>query len=285
IHARTMGSAHVTVITASASFHLSDRVGKEFSVFRGAVRTYRPGFNTSQDEPFRHPLAMPSRIIEWHSDGREGYERFLIGQTLLRSASAHDVERYLPPFTEVRRVAAQLRLDTAKGAGSSEADLLKLAEQEIKELRESAEKDRVTYQGLVEQYERERDQAREEAQQAQAAHGHLRRRIGVLETQVRSSAKSAAAIVIPTTVDCLESWCRDHLSGTIEVHNRAIQGAKKSRYEDVTLIYEALLLLRDAYVPMKRDGGLDKKAAFDEGCRRLGLAEEPTFKGVRWGEG
>jgi hypothetical protein len=70
-----------------------------------------------------------------------------------------------------RRVAAQLRLDTAKGSGSSDADLLKLAEQEIKELRESAEKDRITYQGLVEQHERERDQAREEAQQAQAAHG------------------------------------------------------------------------------------------------------------------
>jgi hypothetical protein len=35
---------------------------------------------------------------------------------------------------------------------------------------------------------------------------------------------------------------------------------------------------------MKRDGGLDKKAIFDDGCKKLGLSEEPTFTGDRWGE-
>ena len=52
----------------------------------------------------------------------------------------------------------------------------------------------------------------------------------------------------------------------------------------MTLIYKALLLLRDSYVPMKRDGGLDKKMSFDKACQELGLSEEPTFKGDRWGE-
>jgi hypothetical protein len=157
IHMRTLGVAHVAVITGPASFYLSDRVGKEFSVFRGAVRTYRSGFNIAQDEPFRHPLSLPNRILEWPGGGRESYANFLIGQTLLRSASEHDVERQLPPFTAVRRVAAQLRLDAAKGVCSSDAELLQLAENEIRELRDSAEKDRSTYQGLVDQYERERD--------------------------------------------------------------------------------------------------------------------------------
>ena len=171
LHMGTLGAAHVAVITGPASFHLSDRVGKEFSVFRGAVRTYRSGFNIAQDEPFRHPLSLSNRIIEWPGGGRATYEHFLIGQTLMRSASGQ-----------------------------------------------------------------------------------------------------------------LESWCHDYLSGAVEVHNRAIQGAKKSRFEDYTLIYKALLLLRDAYVPMKRDGGLDKKVIFDDECKKLGLSDEPTFTGVRWGE-
>jgi len=273
IHMRTLGAAHVAVITGPASFHLSDRIGKEFSVFRGAVRTYRSSFDTAQDEPFRHPLGLPKRIIEWPDGGSEGYERFLIRQTLLRSAAGHDVERQLPPFTEVRRIAAQLRLEAARDTGSSERELLALAEKEIKELRDSSEKDRATYQGLVDQYERERDQAREEAQQTQAASGHLRQRIRALEEQVKSSTKSVADAPIPTSLDGLEPWCRNQLSGVVDLHNRAIQGAKKSRYEDVTLIYKALLLLRDACVPMKRDGGLDKKAQFEMGCQQLGISQ------------
>lgn len=284
IHLRTLGAAHVAVITGPASFYLSDRVGKEFSVFRGAVRTYRSGFNTTQDEPFRHPLSLPNRIVEWPTGGRESYERFLVGQTLLRSASGHDVEQQLPPFTEVRRVAAQLRLDAAKGTGSSDTDILKLAEQEIKELRDASEKDRITYQGLVDQYEGERDQALEEMQQTQASNGYLRQRIRAIEELLKSTGNKVGAETIPTSVDDLESWCHDQLSGLVEVHNRAIQGAKKSRFEDVTLIYRALLLLRDTYVPMKRDGGLDKKVSFDKACHELGLSEEPTFKGDRWGE-
>ncbi len=284
LHMRTLGAAHVAVITGAASFHLSDQIGKEFSVFRGAVRTYRSGFDIAQDEPFRHPLGLPQRIVEWPDGGREGYERFLVKQTLLRSAAGHDVERRLPPFTEVRKIAAQLRLEAARETGSSEKELLALAEQEINELRESSEKDRATYQGLVDQYETERDQAREETQQAQSASIHLRQRIRVLEERIRSSTKSAAEPPIPTSLDDLEPWCRDQLSGVVDVHNRAIQAAKKSRYEDVTLVYRALLLLRDAYVPMKRDGGLDKKALFDKGCQELGLSEEATFTGERWGE-
>jgi hypothetical protein len=239
---RTLGVAHVAVITGPASFYLSDRVGKEFSVFRGAVRTYRSGFNIAQDEPFRHPLSLSNRIIDWPGGGREGYELFLIGQTLMRSASGHDVEHQLPPFTEVRRVAAQLKLDAAKGVSTSVSDLLHLAENEIRELRDSLEKDRSTYQGLVDQYERERDQGREEAQQAQAVNGYLRQRIRVLETALKSLSKNAAAVPIPSSLDQLESWCRDYLSGAVELHNRAIQGSKKSRFEDYALIYKALLL-------------------------------------------
>jgi hypothetical protein len=263
IHTRTLGSAHVAVITGPASFFLSDRVGKEFSVFRGAVRTYRPGFDTSLDEPFRHPLALPNRIIEWPDGGRETYERFLIGQTLVRAAAGRDADKQLPPFTEVRRVSAQLKLDSARNAGSSDADLLRLAEQENEGLRDALEKDRATYQGLVDQYEQERDLAVEEVQQAQAAN-----------TQ----------IPIPSSLDDFESWCRDHLSGAVEVHNRAMQAVKKSRYEDIGLIYKALLLLRDGYVPMKREGGMGKKELFERQCGELGLSEDPTFSGDRWGE-
>ena len=160
-------------------------------------------------------------------------------------------------------MSAQLKLDSARSAGSSDADLLRLAEQENEGLRDALEKDRATYQGLVDQYEQERDLAVEEVQQAQAANTHLRHRIGALEERLKSQAPIVSKIPIPSSLDDFESWCRDHLSGAVEVHNRAMQAVKKSRYEDIGLIYKALLLLRDGYVPMKREGGLGKKELFE----------------------
>ena len=84
---KTFGTAHVAILTGPASFHLSDRVGREFSVFRQAIRTYKPGFNTGQDELFRHPLALPHRIMAWPNGGAAGYQRFLIDRMLAASIS------------------------------------------------------------------------------------------------------------------------------------------------------------------------------------------------------
>ena len=58
VHRRTLGAAHVAVLTGRAAYMLTDLVGKEFSVFNRAVRTYRPNFDTDADDPRRHPLAL-----------------------------------------------------------------------------------------------------------------------------------------------------------------------------------------------------------------------------------
>jgi hypothetical protein len=44
LHRRTLGAGHVVILTSAASFFLSDQIGKEFSVFRSAVRSYSPAF-------------------------------------------------------------------------------------------------------------------------------------------------------------------------------------------------------------------------------------------------
>ena len=59
---KVLGLAHVAILPGPQSFTLSDAVTKEFSVFRGAVRTYLPGFSFIEDRPQRHPLALPHRI-------------------------------------------------------------------------------------------------------------------------------------------------------------------------------------------------------------------------------
>ena len=280
---RTVGAAHVAIITGPASFQLSNHVGKKFSVYRRAVRTYRPGFDPSKDEPFSHPLGLPDRIAEWSGGGPEAYERLLISQALIRSISCQEIERRLPPFIEVRRIATELRRDAARKKAKSDAELLELAEEEIGGLKESLETAEDEYESLLSIAEQERNQEKEAAQQARATNTHLRHRIENLEQQLKAAGKSTTPD-IPDTLDGFEVWCRKNLSGAVELHNRAFRAVEKSQYEDLSLIYKSLLLLRNCYVPMRRKGSLEKKRAFEDACQKLGIVEQPTFSGKRYGE-
>jgi hypothetical protein len=248
---KSIGTTHIAILTGPASFHLSDQVGREFSVFRQAIRTYKPGFNPDQDEPFRHPLALPHRITAWPDGGAVGYQKFLIDRILATSVSTRDFEQRMPPFTTVRRVASELRMATAREAGSSDAELLKLAEEEITKLRKALDEERETNAGLWKVAEEERNQALAEAQQVREANRQLRFRIDRQEQQIKAKGGPAASTPIPATLDGFEMWCTTYLAGYVEMHNRAFLGIKKSQYEDVSLIYKSLLLLRDRYVPMR----------------------------------
>lgn len=282
-HRKTLGAAHLAILSATASYALTDAVGKEFSVFRGAIRTYRPGFNEMEDEPYSHPLIMADRVAAFRPNGASDFENFLIGQTLIRSATGSDAERHFPPFSQVKRVASELRMKRAKESGSSQKDLLALAEEENRELREAVQKDKEVYEGLVLQYEQDAKQAQEESQQTRAAYLHLQARLRSLESQVREGSRRAKQS-FPESLEVFENWCRAELIGSVEVLNRAFQGVKKSQFEDAPLIYKAMLLLKNHYVPMRREGGNERMKNFEKACNDLGLSDELTFSGERWGE-
>jgi hypothetical protein len=89
---------------------------------------------------------------------------------------------------------------------------------------------------------------------------------------------------VPENLDGFQEWCEIHLAGAVELHNRAYQGVKASEYHDPRMLYRALLLLKEHYVPMRRQGGKPLVDAFHAACQALGLREEPTFSGSRWGE-
>jgi len=284
LHDSTIGAAHVAVLTGPASFALTDRLGKPYSVFRRAVRTYRPGFDISRDEPFSHPLALPHRIEGWPDGGPEAYVRFLVDQSLARTVSRGDALEAVPSFAKVRELATKRRLAAARQAGTSDKELLVLADQEIVELRGQLDEQERTFSELLRTAEGERDRTVQDNEALKSRLAALRYRVEQLEEQSRARGDSAEIEAPPTSLDDFEDWCDRHLGGAVEVHARAYQAVKKSEYENVALIYQTLLLLRDLYVPMRRHGGMERKSAFEDACRELGLDEQPTFSGNHWGE-
>jgi hypothetical protein len=59
---------------------------------------------------------------------------------------------------------------------------------------------------------------------------------------------------LPESLDELESWAQQKLRGKILLHSRALNGAKKSRYMDQTLIYRSLLFLGNEYRELRLNG-------------------------------
>ena len=273
------GAAHVVVISGPVAFKLTDRVGREFSVFNQAVRTYRPEFDPDTESPFSHPLDLAYQIRN-RDGGMEAYREIFSSEVLRRTVEGHDALRRVPTFAKAKRTAAELRRQNAQKSGSENKELLNLAEDEIKELKNSLASQEQESSELLTIADSEREDAEAKVLRLQSTVYHLQQRLQSLRT---ASGKVTDA-PIPQDLDELEQWVAEHLAGTVELHNRALRAVKSSEYHDVSVIYQALLLLRDYYVPMRREGGEELKQAFDKRCKDLGIEEQRSFSGKRAGE-
>lgn len=278
VRQQTFAVAHVCVLVGPASFHLSRLVGKEFSVFRQAVRLYRPGFLRWRSNPYDHPLTLPERIATWNDEGPEAYAGWVASQALAITTQFADREDLLPSFDTVRRWASQAQRRAARESGSSNQELLDLADAEIKRLESAQQEQKQTYDGLLAALEQELEEAREARQEALAQLYALRERIDRMQVQLASTGTSTP---VPLDLDQFETWCDNHLSGAVTVVSRALRGVKQSVYEQPRLLYEALLLLRDFFVPMKRSPSAASKAKFEAELQRLRLDNSPVGAATR----
>lgn len=276
---RTLGTAHLFILTGPASFHLTDRLGKELSVFRQAIRTYLPGFKRWKDQPYRHPLALPERISDWPERGATGYLDHLVSQTLALSVQAPDREDVLPSFTTIRQWVARTERANARKEHRDDSDILAMAldenlrlETELKDLKERST-------GLIDDSERRADEFAQIAQETKAQNYSLRQRVAALERRLAAGSGSAQSPSMPTSLDDFSTWCHENLAGAVELHNRAYQGIKKSVFREPALIYKALLLLRDRYVPMRLSGKPEDKLAYEAALHDLRLEESATGEG------
>jgi hypothetical protein len=274
------GVAHVVILPAALSWSLTTRFGKEFSVFNGAVRTYRPGFDPDRDEPFSHPLALPTRILDWEG-GAAGYTTFLAENAIHASTRQKGVDELVPSYDLVRRRFLQQQQELARAGGAAESTIIAMQERQIEQLREDIESDHETYQSYVDGLEADLHSAQLLINELEAREHHLLARIEALAAmQPARAVGSSAAPQLPSTLEELGPWADRELAGRLTIHSRAIRGAKKSDFRDIPLVYKALLLLANEYRDMRVYGGPEHVAAFATGLQELGLKEEPSFAGA-----
>lgn len=276
ISKKLAGAAHVVAITDQASHHLNNMIGREFSVFNQGVRTYRPGFDPDTQTPFMHPLYLAKNIRSWRLDrgkklGKMSNQNFIIKETLRQSVEGLGAQTRVPLFLDAKRASFNMLQKNAKASGVSERELIKTLIERNKELDGLNRTTEEEYRQLLGIAEDERNDAEAENHRLKKLIHELQNKIQSIEVQERNENQED----FPKTLDELEEWANENLVGFVEVHNRAIRAAKKSRYKDVSLVYNALLLLRNYYVPMKRKGGRKLISAFNKRCRELELEESP----------
>ena len=277
-----IGVAHVVFLTDEASFLITEALGREFSVFGGAVRTYRTGFFPDVDQPSSHPLAFYDRIKNW-PHGVQSFRDFVVGKTMDTYLSSRHLSDELPSFATIRAIAAEKDQEELRQKGASDSELLQLALAENEKLRYELDDEKVNSSSLIALAESERDVVQSQLDQSRQVNFGLRQRIGTLKSEVSEFGYDRDED-IPNTLDDVESWCQANLGESIFMLNRAYRGLKKSQFEDTTLIYKALILLRDHYVQARRTGNREQMLAFEDACGGLGLEEAESISRNRAGE-
>ena len=244
-----IGVAHVVDLSSEASFALTDRIGREFSVFNGAVRTYHPDFLPEEDQPTDHPRAIFERIRHWQDD-YQTFEQFLISRTIQEDLSRRHIRKELPSFTSIQAQNRQRERERLRAEGATDSELLQVAEEQIRDLEKKIDET----EQLLEIAEYERDHVNQELAQTRE---QSRIDIFGLNTRIDSlldvlhSSGGTEDISYPDNLDELEGWANRYLAGSVQVLNRAYRAAKKAQFEETEFVYLVLQVLRDHYVPLR----------------------------------
>jgi len=276
------GLAYVVTMPRNLTFAWTDRVGKVWSAFQGAVRTYQPGLDFDEDSPAEHPLALLKNILFWRHDGLEGEEAF--SAFLVERAYQHAATKRVNWGTCLFYADAKMfSTKKAREASVTHQELLELYEKENQALRQKIEelqKEAEAYNDDAIQCERERDMYIEE-------NNRLRHRIdalqAALEAKTGKSVDDAVSIPIPDNYDELPEWVSVHLAGRLCLHPRARRGLREAEYEDVGRVYQALLLLANEYRNMCQ-GREGANEAFTQRLNQLGLRCGHSITPSRAGE-
>ena len=266
---KVKGYAIVAQISFQAAFALTEAVGKSWSVYDGACRTYFPKIDFDNGSPAHHPGNFKDKIWFWNYEGlrgERGYTAFLI-DTAHRVASTSRTDwsgLYFVP--DARILAAELEL--AHAAHLANAPERELAMQNhiaaLQRKLQTAEDENADWLGELEK-------ATEEAKYYKQENIALRLRLDALRAHlIRQNGESPdAEIPIPNNYKVMGEWVKEHLAGRLVLLPRAERAASKAEYTEVVMVYRALLILANEYRDSRMGTGTDK--AFRDALAQHGM--------------
>ncbi len=247
-----IGLAHVAVLPAEFTWHLTERFGKRLSVFGGAMRVYLPGFTEDADPYGEHKLVVSDQLDTKEKILREScwLRAFVASESIRRTRLDKDVVG----FSTIKNVSLRYQQQELVEKGASEGEQLVTAKQRIDALEEQIENKLEWEQVLSDLH----GEAEERAQIAEAQLRSSTFRIQQLIEQVKERGSSPDEnMPVPNTWDDFAEWCETNLVGRVVLSPRARRGVKSPKFEDVTLTARCLIWLANECRNLKLGDGTE----------------------------
>ena len=266
---RVKGYAIVAQITFRGAYALTDAVGKTWSIFDGACRTYFPKIDFDNGSPAHHPFNLKDKIWFWEYEGERGergFTSYLIN-TAHRIASTSRTDwsgLYFVP--DARILAAELEMAHAAHIANAPERELAMRNQ-IAALQRKLQ----TEEDENADWLSELEKATEEAEYYKQENIALRSRLDALRAHlIRQNGESPdTEIPIPDSYKVMGEWVKEHLAGRLVLLPRAERAASKAEYTEVGMVYRALLILANEYRDSRMGTGTDK--AFRDALAQYGM--------------
>jgi hypothetical protein len=245
----TLGLAHVVVARPAACWHLTERLGKLRSVYRGAVRVYLPGFAEDAD-PYRHRLVLPDQMAT-----PEGAVRTMLWlRQFAAQSSLHRVRlgADVLAFAAIRDASLRLRQETLRVGDASDADQLAAAQARIDALQKqikSLEDEQAFY---LDEYEKERERAEAAEGQAQASAYRIQHLTDLIKQRGEDPDED---VKLPQDWTGFVDWCQQTFAGRLVLASNARRGVRKPHYADIETAARCLLWLATTGRDQRIGGG------------------------------
>lgn len=236
------GLAIVVVVTSESSWALTERFGKQLSVYEGAARVYLPGF-TEDANPFGgHELLLPQNFS---SPGA-----VVAALTRLRWIAANGSVRRLQlgkdvlAFAALKSQALQKRQLALQNVGATDQEQLEAANERIGLLETQLLESRNYEQQFSDLHQDAEQRAETSETQLRAATFRIQQLLDQLET---SGVTPDAKIVLPEEWQDFANWCDLNLAGRVILSPQARRSLRSAVYEDIGLAARCLLWLANEF--------------------------------------
>lgn len=277
--------SHVVYLSNKASYLWNEKVGKNWGVYNGAVRTYFPAIDFADDTYMQHPLSLANRILAAHYEDEEGKE-YIAGEAF-EYILMNNLRRY---NTNVRLewenighkfyfIANREELRNKERTVEDAVLLNEMYEEQIQQLEEkikNQEDEIITAIAEIDNKEKEIDESRQTI-------FRLNMRVDSLSNQLEALRDgNQSDIPILNDYAQLPEWVETYFPGRLVLHNRAIRALKGAVFNDPELVFKALKLLGTTYFQMRM--GYVTLQEFTEQCTELGIEEAGAIADTAAGE-
>lgn len=232
-----LGVGQVAILPAEFSWRITERFGRQRSVFGGAVRAYLPGFSVASD-PYGHRLVLASLLTT--SEGVAQCNRWMRSLAATESIRRARLGKDVLAFAGIRNASLLVSQKRLEEDGASDSDQLAAANARILALEGQTSDLEASLQYFSDEHQKAEDRSETAEAQVRASAFRIQQ---LTEKLATSGVVQEFGTPLPTNWTDVAGWCDSQLAGRVVLSPPARRGLRSPEFENVALAARCLIWL------------------------------------------